>query len=264
MPPVKATCTPSLSLAYFVAYALNRTRLSSTVTFAALLLLRRLKPRFPATRGSSGHRLFISVLMIASKVTCDDTYSNQSWCIVSQNIFTLSEINQMEREMCAYLEWNLNVQGDEVVEFEACIRAEHGSAAVAASSPSSVPVFTPALNAYHTPEMTLDRSQSIQPAPSVYWSRPQRVVQIGLSFQAPRITQAEHLHNSELCPQPPCICTATSSLTSSPVSDYCKTPSAVSSTESPCRSTKSGVSPFFDSRVRWQPSNLQSYAVNVG
>jgi hypothetical protein len=45
--------------------------------------------------------------MIASKIVCDDTYSNQSWCIVAQKMFELKEMNQMEREMCGYLEWNL-------------------------------------------------------------------------------------------------------------------------------------------------------------
>jgi hypothetical protein len=45
--------------------------------------------------------------MIASKIVCDDTYSNQSWCVVAQKMFTLKEMNQMEREMCGYLEWNL-------------------------------------------------------------------------------------------------------------------------------------------------------------
>jgi hypothetical protein len=98
---------PLPTLAHFIAYALHRTRLPHFVTLVALLLLRRLKTRFPAARGSSGHRLFISAFMIASKVVCDDTYSNQSWCVVGQKMFSLKEMNQMEREMCGYLEWNL-------------------------------------------------------------------------------------------------------------------------------------------------------------
>ncbi|KAJ7921039.1 hypothetical protein B0H13DRAFT_2318796 [Mycena leptocephala] len=47
--------------------------LHQAVTCAALVLLQRLKSRFPTARGSSGHRLFISAFMIASKVICDDT-----------------------------------------------------------------------------------------------------------------------------------------------------------------------------------------------
>jgi hypothetical protein len=95
------------TLAHFVAYALHRTRFPHFVTLFALLLLRRLKTRFPAARGSSGQRLFIAAFMIASKVVCDDTYSNRSWCLVCRRMFSLKELNQMEREMCCYLEWNL-------------------------------------------------------------------------------------------------------------------------------------------------------------
>jgi len=62
----------------FIAYALHRTKLPSSVTFAALVLLQRLKARFPTARGSSGHELFISAFMIESKVVCDDTYLNKS------------------------------------------------------------------------------------------------------------------------------------------------------------------------------------------
>ena len=56
--------------------------------------------------------------MLASKVICDDTYSNKSWSIVAQGMFQLREINQMEREMCQYLEWELNVDPATLKEFE--------------------------------------------------------------------------------------------------------------------------------------------------
>jgi len=62
--------------------------------------------------------------MIASKVICDDTYSNRSWSIVAQGMFSLREINQMEREMCSYLEWELNVDNNVLTNFEAKIRED--------------------------------------------------------------------------------------------------------------------------------------------
>ncbi|EIW54464.1 uncharacterized protein TRAVEDRAFT_52169 [Trametes versicolor FP-101664 SS1] len=98
LPPLSTSIppAPSPALGNFIAYALHRTRLHTSVTFAALYLLQRLKARFPAARGSSGHRLFISAFMIASKVICDDTYSNKSWSIVGQGMFALREINQMD------------------------------------------------------------------------------------------------------------------------------------------------------------------------
>jgi len=118
------SCPP---LAHFIAYAIHRTRLPEVVVFTALFLLARLKERFPAARGSSGHRLFISAFMIASKVVCDDTYSNKSWCIVGQSLYTLKEVNQMEREMCSYLEWILHVEAAELEAFTQRVKKEYGA-----------------------------------------------------------------------------------------------------------------------------------------
>ncbi|PWN31288.1 cyclin-like protein [Meira miltonrushii] len=114
---------PTPRLAEFIAYALHRTRLPDEITFQALFLLRRLKSRFPAARGSSGHRLFISALMLASKSSCDDTYSNKSWTIVSQGLFSLREVNQMERELFGYLGYKVNVEYEELEAFTSLLQA---------------------------------------------------------------------------------------------------------------------------------------------
>jgi hypothetical protein len=149
VPPLPTNGTaptgPSPTLAAFIAYALHRTRLSPSVTFCALFLLSRLKGRFPAARGSSGHRLFISAFMIASKVICDDTYSNKSWCVVGQGMFSLREINQMEREMCSYLEWVLNIKPEELAEFEAEVKKDYGIGGLKAvpQPPTATPATTP-------------------------------------------------------------------------------------------------------------------------
>jgi hypothetical protein len=94
------------------------------VTFLALYLLQRLKAHFPAAKGSSGHRLFISAFMLASKIICDDPYSNKSWCIVGQGMFALREINQMKREMCSYLEWQLKVDPTMLCDFQARVQLD--------------------------------------------------------------------------------------------------------------------------------------------
>ncbi|KAF8526048.1 hypothetical protein BU17DRAFT_74392 [Hysterangium stoloniferum] len=154
-PSTTSPSSPTPTLAIFVAYALHRTRLHQSVTFTALFLLSRLKSRFPAARGSSGHRLFISAFMIASKVVCDDTYSNKSWTVVGQGMFSLREINQMEREMCGYLEWVLNVDPKELVEFEETVRKDY---AVDGACPSFVHPAQPA--AAPVPASTINASQN--------------------------------------------------------------------------------------------------------
>jgi hypothetical protein len=122
LPP--ASTNSQSRLPYFIAYALHRTKLHESVTIASLILLQRLKARFPTARGSSGHRLYVSAYMIASKVICDDTYSNRSWSIVAQGMFSLREINQMEREMCSYLEWELTVDNTMLTTFEKKLRED--------------------------------------------------------------------------------------------------------------------------------------------
>ncbi|KAJ3815819.1 hypothetical protein EV368DRAFT_77536 [Lentinula lateritia] len=127
-PEYPPTSTQSQAkLPHFIAYAFHRTKLHESVTFAALALLQRLKARFPTARGSSGHRLFISAFMIASKVICDDTYSNKSWSIVAQGMFTLREINQMEREMCNYLDWELTVDNPILADFTTMVKEDFSS-----------------------------------------------------------------------------------------------------------------------------------------
>lgn len=209
--------------------------------------------------------------MIASKVICDDTYSNQSWSIVAQKMFALKEINQMEREMCSYLEWNLNVMGDEVVDFEARIRAEHGPGAVPHSASLSPE------GSYPTPESTPDPqmvARPIRPVPSPYKNKS--------SYQAPPnpVTLPSpppspgHYYQSPHSPQPPPYTSAYSSLASSPASDNCKTPSPVTQTSSgssACSRIQSAkgvdVSRAFDGRHHRHPATnitLSGYQINVG
>jgi hypothetical protein len=101
-PPSSSNST--VRLPHFIVHVLHRTKLHSSVTFAALVLFQRLKAHFPTARESSGHFLFVSAFILASEVICDNTYSNKSWSIIAQGMFQLWEINQMEREMCQYLE----------------------------------------------------------------------------------------------------------------------------------------------------------------
>ncbi|PIL33468.1 hypothetical protein GSI_04091 [Ganoderma sinense ZZ0214-1] len=87
--------------------------------------------------------------MIASKVICDDTYSNRSWSIVGQGMFALREINQMEREMCSYLEWQLNIEPNALKEFEAKVRRDfkglgpYPMYVLLSPAPSPMPSTTP-------------------------------------------------------------------------------------------------------------------------
>ncbi|KAJ6589823.1 hypothetical protein DFH09DRAFT_1140209 [Mycena vulgaris] len=191
-PPFPPQSTHSQAkLPYFIAYALHRTKLHQAVTYAALVLLQRLKARFPTARGSSGHRLFISAFMIASKVICDDTYSNKSWSIVAQGMFTLREINQMEREMCNYLDWELTVDNPILGNFETMVQRDFPPnskgpyptyslhmvskrAAKAAASTSNTPIPEP--NATTSPIPAFGQQRQATPTKASYPPQPPPIV----------------------------------------------------------------------------------------
>ncbi|KAF8633442.1 hypothetical protein AX17_004612 [Amanita inopinata Kibby_2008] len=194
LPPSSHIQQPKLP--QFIAYALHRTKLHASVVIAGLILLQRLKARFPSAKGSSGHRLFISAYMIASKVICDDTYSNKSWAIVAQGLFSLREINQMEREMCSYLDWELTVDSETLQRFERAIKKDFSlqqdnypqysvemvskRAIRAASSTTATPVPEPSSTTSPIPMFSQQRNASPakpQPQPasrgtSTTWSSP--------------------------------------------------------------------------------------------
>jgi len=110
--------------------------------------------------------------MIASKVMCDDTYSNKSWSIVAQSIFTLSEINQMEREMCVYLRWKLNVGGKTLKAFESTVRNDF-------NCPGPYPTYVlSALSKLVGPsEATQQFVSSTSPIPSFTFGPPPKSIQ---------------------------------------------------------------------------------------
>jgi hypothetical protein len=198
------SCPP---LAHFIAYAIHRTRLPEVVVFTALFLLARLKERFPAARGSSGHRLFISAFMIASKVVCDDTYSNKSWCIVGQNLYTLKEVNQMEREMCSYLEWILHVEAAELETFTQRVKKEYG-ADCPAVPPQWVSTTVAVPSAASTSAAAMPAATSLVSPTEATRSQ---VVVPAQSYPSPRSSPPSPSHSSDSspnsssdeCPTPP-------------------------------------------------------------
>ncbi|KAF9077603.1 hypothetical protein BDP27DRAFT_1311335 [Rhodocollybia butyracea] len=190
-----------VELPYYIAYAIYRTKLPECVVFSALALLQRLKSRFPSARGSSGHRLFVSAFMISSKVMCDDTYSNKSWSVVAQGMFSVREINQMEREMCSYLDWELNVEAIIIKSFQARVCHDfaslHGpyptyslqdvsSSAIKAAA-ALTPLASPSLTKSHIPSFgryasPVKTSPTTTPPPSS--TRPERP-QLGTDTPSP-------------------------------------------------------------------------------
>jgi hypothetical protein len=246
----------SSTLAVFIAYALHRTRLHPSVVVSALYLLSRLKSRFPLARGSSGHRLFISAYMIASKVICDDTYSNKSWCIVSQQMFSIKEINQMEREMCSYLEWVLNVEQSELDRFESRLKKEFGASGSGNIAGLLPPSPTPAKEATKYVPATVatapSTSKSATPNPPPIATRP----------TIPATSSSSSLSNdNDSYPSPPDSTAPSPSLSdnTSPASSICLTPPSTENHQAAIASSTTSLTNGSSSYpITYQPASYVS------
>jgi hypothetical protein len=181
--------------------------------------------------------------------------------------------------MCGYLEWNLNVGGEEVLEFEAKVRAQHGhrsssrgqttstgstSSSRSSGSTDASIIVTPASSVYPTPDHTPDVSSSSRPIrpvpspfkrPSYQSSQPQRphhhTAPTALGIPPSPPASPHYLH--AVSPQPPHFASATSSLQSSPASEDCKTPSPI---------TVTGASRF-SSSIKGALHQQQSHKVDM-
>ncbi|KAJ1973198.1 hypothetical protein H4R35_004243 [Dimargaris xerosporica] len=111
------------SLSSFIRSVVHRTQTPTTAIITALIYLCRLKQRHPSCKGSpgAGHRLILAALITATKSLYDDAYHNRSWVTVSQGLFSLAEVNQMEMEFLVFLNFRLCVTRDQWCEFVAII-----------------------------------------------------------------------------------------------------------------------------------------------
>ncbi|RDB24434.1 PHO85 cyclin-1 [Hypsizygus marmoreus] len=111
--PVPPSYPSSYKLAEYIAqvlWAAGVPSLSSHVLIGALILLNRLKERYPNANSPTGHQFIVPALMISAKFWDDhDVYSNRAWTVIAQQSATRREINLMEREMCQYLDWDFNM-----------------------------------------------------------------------------------------------------------------------------------------------------------
>ena len=102
---------------------MKRTKISIMTIVVALLLLKRLKNLHPSSRGTrtSVYRLVFSSVLVASKIMYDDTYDNRAWSTVSLGLFTLSDVNLMERDILYFLDYRMFVSREEWTGFLKCL-----------------------------------------------------------------------------------------------------------------------------------------------
>ena len=93
-------------LVFFMDSIIHHVDLPYSISFSALCLLHRLRVYLV---GWSNHELFFIAFIVALKILCDNSHSNQEWSEFICGLFTHKEINEMERAFCHYMRWNFAI-----------------------------------------------------------------------------------------------------------------------------------------------------------
>ncbi|KAJ6510133.1 hypothetical protein C8R47DRAFT_964785, partial [Mycena vitilis] len=138
--PYASDSPPSSAyLPHFIAFVIYRTQLQDFVLYTALVLLNRLRFRYPLVQGTSGHRLFLIAFMLSCKFVHDENYSNIAWSRVAQEIWSVQDINEMERDMCYCLDWDLTINNETLANFRTMFWREFAPNAWATNTTTIVP-----------------------------------------------------------------------------------------------------------------------------
>ncbi|KAM9914346.1 hypothetical protein OXX69_000731 [Metschnikowia pulcherrima] len=109
---------PLPSLMTFINRLVKYTNVYTGTLMATLVLLDRLKSKLPQNAqglACTRHRVFLSCLILASKFHNDSSPKNVHWAKYTDGLFSLKDVNLMERQLLFLLNWNVKVSNDDMV-----------------------------------------------------------------------------------------------------------------------------------------------------
>ncbi|KAI8870035.1 hypothetical protein GQ42DRAFT_106459, partial [Ramicandelaber brevisporus] len=105
-------------LSRFIQQLVAHARVPIGTLLASMVYLERLKRRLPKeARGMecTCHRVFLAALIVAGKYFNDVSSKNKYWARYSV-VFSVAEVNLMEKQLLALLDYDLRVEQDDFVE----------------------------------------------------------------------------------------------------------------------------------------------------
>lgn len=103
-------------LPVFAAHLMKKEYVSPASFITCIVLLQRAARNLPA--GAKGlyctpHRLLMAAVLIAMKSLYDTPPTNKQWAAAFPALFTLADVNLMEKQMLALLDWHIFVTPEE-------------------------------------------------------------------------------------------------------------------------------------------------------
>lgn len=107
---------PPLSI--FIRKLIEYTNVYTPTLLTTAVYLRRLRDILPNDATgvpSTTHRMFLACLILSAKNHNDSSPLNKHWTKYTDGLFTLEDVNLMERQLLQLLDWNMVVKEDELI-----------------------------------------------------------------------------------------------------------------------------------------------------
>lgn len=117
-PPGSPGCGRLPSLMSFISRLVRHTNVYTSTLLTTVCYLNRLKcilPQDASGLPSTIHRIFLACLILSAKFHNDSSPLNKHWAKYTDGLFSVKDINLMERQLVQLLNWDLRVTNDDLI-----------------------------------------------------------------------------------------------------------------------------------------------------